>query len=100
MKENEIINRIEKIKLTGKPEKGEILPSIFKTATEIAVESHLRMVAEFQKFTDETISKTVNLKEETTEEEVKNVFLRALELELIGITIYVDGSRTNQPMRI
>ena len=46
-----------------------------------------------QKYIDSSISSTVNLKEETTVETVADIYMKAYENGLKGITVYREGSR-------
>jgi ribonucleoside-diphosphate reductase alpha chain len=71
--------------------------AVFKPCLEISPEAHLAMVAEFQKFTDESIAKTVNVVHNTSPSEIRKIFMKAYDLELKGITVYRDGSKAYQP---
>jgi ribonucleoside-diphosphate reductase alpha chain len=51
------------------------------------------MQAAFQKYTDNAVSKTVNLPSDATWGDVKKVFLLAYKLKCKGITIYRYGSK-------
>jgi len=66
---------------------------IFVTALDISPEWHVRMQAAFQKYTDNAVSKTVNLPSGATGGDVKKVFLLAYKLKCKGITIYRYGSK-------
>ena len=66
---------------------------IFVTALDISPEWHVRMQAAFQKYTDNAVSKTVNLPSDATWGDVKKVFLLAYKLKCKGITIYRYGSK-------
>src|SRR5262249_55622349 len=59
---------------------------------------HVRMMAAVQPFLSGAISKTVNMPEEATPEEIANVYEEAWRLGLKAIAIYRDGSKRSQPL--
>jgi ribonucleoside-diphosphate reductase alpha chain len=74
------------------------IQALFKTAQEISPENHVKMQAAWQKNVDLSISKTVNMPNNATIEDIKKVYELAYELGCKGVTIYRDGSKTNQPL--
>ena len=75
------------------------LKNIFKTAYDIAPEWHVRMQASLQKYVEMSISKTVNLPEDSTIEDVKKIYIMAWKEGCKGITIYRDGTIEDQPIQ-
>jgi ribonucleoside-diphosphate reductase alpha chain len=83
--------------LAGIPEE---IQRVFVTAHEIDPEWHVRMQAAFQKYTDNGVSKTINLPHSATEEDVAKAYLLAYELGCIGITIFRDGCKGDQVLHV
>ena len=80
--------------------KGKISDPVFVSAHEVSPESHVDVMGVFAKYIDSAISKTVNLPNSATVEDVQAVYKKCYELGCKGITIYRDGSRTNQPIEV
>ena len=86
----------ERGRVRGLKEVPEWVQRLFPTAHDIAPEWHVKMQAAFQKYTDNAVSKTVNLPYEATQEDVARIYLLAYKEGLKGITIYRDRSRETQ----
>src|SRR5690349_13434236 len=59
---------------------------------------HLRMMAATQPFLSGAISKTVNLPENATVEDIMEAYLQAWKLGLKAVAIYRDGCKKSQPL--
>ena len=86
--------------IKGFPEIPKGVQNVFVTAHDVSPEWHVKMQASFQKYTDNAVSKTVNLCKESTREDVKEVFEMAYKTFCKGVTIYRDGSREMQVLNI
>jgi ribonucleoside-diphosphate reductase alpha chain len=66
---------------------------LFKTALEIPAAAHIEMQAAFQEYTDNAVSKTINLPFSATKQEVAKAFLLAYDKGVKGITIFRYGGK-------
>lgn len=73
---------------------------LFVTSHDISPAYHVRMQAAFQKYTDNAVSKTVNLPEKATRKSVSEVFKLSRRLGCKGITVYRDKSRDKQVLNL
>jgi ribonucleoside-diphosphate reductase alpha chain len=71
------------------------LPKYFVDAFDLTPEQHFETTVAVQKYNDGSISKTQNLPKGTTPEQLKDWVLEYAR-DLVGITVYVDGSRDDQ----
>jgi len=74
----------------------ESLRDVFVTAMDIEPVWHLKMQAAFQKYTDNAVSKTVNLPGGAAKEDIREIYWLAYELGCKGVTVYRDGCKANQ----
>lgn len=74
--------------------------AIFGTAHEIDPAWHIRMQSAFQEFTENAVSKTINLEHSATVEDVKNAYILAWEQNCRGITVFRDGSKDAQVLNV
>jgi ribonucleoside-diphosphate reductase alpha chain len=95
---------MRKVAENGVVRKTEEIPEdvrrVFATAHEIDIEWHIKMQSAFQKFTENAVSKTINLRHETVVDDVKKAYLLAWESGCKGITIFRDGSKAEQVLNL
>ncbi len=98
---SELMARIaRKGSVHGLSEVPKDVQQLFVTALDISPEWHVRMQAAFQKHVDNSVSKTVNLPESASVEDVRNAFVLAWKLECKGITVFRYGSKEQQVLTI
>ncbi len=79
---------------------GAPLPEAFVTAQDLAPEDHVAMQAVAQAYVDSSISKTVNLPEEISFEDFKEVYARAYALGCKGCTTYRPNPVTGSVLAV
>ncbi|HXY24478.1 MAG TPA: vitamin B12-dependent ribonucleotide reductase [Candidatus Acidoferrum sp.] len=103
---SEIVSHIDKNgKIEGAPYlKAEHLP-IFDCSLapqgggrSISWTGHVKMMAAAQPFLSGAISKTINMPEESTVEDITNAYIESWKLGLKAVAIYRDNSKRSQPL--
>jgi ribonucleoside-diphosphate reductase alpha chain len=72
---------------------NEPTPTYFVSSNDLTPEEHVRVQATVQRYTDSSISKTVNAPNNHTVKEVQTLYRLAYEMGCKGVTYYRDGSR-------
>lgn len=74
------------------------LKQVFKTAHEIDPKAHLEIVKILQETIENGISKTINLENQSTSADVREIYLQAIQDQLKGITVFRDGCLDEQAL--
>ncbi|MDR3164728.1 MAG: vitamin B12-dependent ribonucleotide reductase [Synergistaceae bacterium] len=72
------------------------IKEVFVTAHDIPYREHVEMQAAFQKYTDNAVSKTINMPNSAAPDDVRESYMLAYSLGCKGITIYRDGCKDAQ----
>jgi ribonucleoside-diphosphate reductase alpha chain len=95
---------LEEIARTGSVQQIEGVPDdvkrLFVTALDIDPVWHVKIQAAFQKFTDNAVSKTVNLPSDAKVEDVREIYDLAWRLKCKGVTVFRYGSKPEQVLYI
>ncbi|MBI5640684.1 MAG: adenosylcobalamin-dependent ribonucleoside-diphosphate reductase [Nitrospirae bacterium] len=76
--------------IRGIPEK---IKRLYKTAHEISFRDHIEMQSRFQKYTDNAVSKTINMARNAKKDDIAQAFLLAFEKGCKGVTVFRYGTR-------
>ena len=72
----------------------------FRVAMDISASAHIQAQAAFQKYVENSISKTINFPNEATIQDIEDGFILAWKLGCKGCTLYRDGSREVQVLNL
>jgi ribonucleoside-diphosphate reductase alpha chain len=92
------------IELTGRISHRHDLPeslrTLFRVADEIPPAEHLAIQAAVQRHVENAVSKTINLRQEATVEDVRQAFVMAHQLGCKGVTVFREGSPRGQVLQV
>ncbi|MGM0411550.1 MAG: hypothetical protein ACQEQF_12420 [Bacillota bacterium] len=71
--------------------KEENLPNFIVTAHDLNYKERINVQSAWQKFIDASISSTINLDNDTTVEDIKDLYMYAWQKGLKGVTVFRDG---------
>jgi len=66
------------------------------TTEQLSIDEHLNVLKIVQRHVDMSVSKTINLPNSATRDEVAEAYLKCAKLGIKGVTVYRDGSRDDQ----
>jgi len=69
---------------------------VFKVAHDIPWPDHIKMQAAFQKWTDNAITKTINMDSSATPNDIKDAYVMAWKMGCKGLTVYRDHTKKDQ----
>jgi len=76
------------------------LKDLFITTFDVKPEQHLKIQSTFQKYTDNSVSKTINLPCSATIEDIRDIYTMSYKMGCKGITVYRYGSKGDQALAI
>ncbi len=98
--EERIIREVEEGKSVKEiPDIPDSIKPTLVTTYDISPDEHVEILSAVQEFTENAVSKTINVPNSFTVEETENIFLKAYTMGIKGITFYRDGSRKEQVLK-
>lgn len=94
---------LDELKTNGVEAVKELSPTnkdLFASALEIPWEYHIKHQLAFQQHTDNAVSKTINLPQHADRQEVEEIYRKAWQEGLKGITIYRYNSKSKQVLNV
>ena len=82
--------------MKGQPDAGGNVAKLFRTAYQVAPLDHLRIQKIFQDHVDNAVSKTINLPETATPDDILTIYAEAYRMGLKGTTVFRNKSRNYQ----
>lgn len=82
--------------IQGIPEVPQSIKKVFKVAHDLKWQDHIKMQAAFQKWTDNAITKTINMPVESNPNDIKEAYIMAWRLGCKGLTVYRDHTKKDQ----
>jgi len=95
-----IDNNLEELKNYVNDYHLPIFQTSFGSENILSPEAHLKMMAAVQPFVSGAISKTINLPNSATVEDISNIYLQAWKLGLKSVSVYRDNCKGSQPLNI
>lgn len=93
---DELIRHVKHVGTIGDTALPYTVKELFKTATEIEPGWHLKHQIAFQKFTDNAVSKTINMLHTATLADIAAIYTEAWKQKAKGITVFRYGSKPQQ----
>ncbi|MBI4895860.1 MAG: adenosylcobalamin-dependent ribonucleoside-diphosphate reductase [Candidatus Aenigmarchaeota archaeon] len=96
----ELMNQISEAGSLQHLDLPEDMKRIFAVALDIEPEGHMRMQSGFQKFVDNSISKTCNFPYEATKDDVRKAYVTGWQYGCKSLTVYRTGSREKEVLHL
>ena len=94
---NQIIQEGSVENIAGIPQE---VKDTFRVAMDISAQDHIKAQGAFQKYVENSISKTINFPHEATVQDIEDGYIMAWKLGCKGCTLYRDGSREVQVLNL